>query len=78
MSPERHNDLAVHCARKNIPYVPFITFDQVQQVVQELVEGKVTVEGINKGQGFDNIMKNVQEALATKGKEVPRPAVWQQ
>lgn len=76
MAADRHNDLAVHCARKNIPYVPFIDFTQVQQVVQALVDGKTTVQDINSGKGFEQITAQVEAVLQKAGKEVPKPAAW--
>lgn len=76
MSPERSNDLAVHCARQNIPYIPFVSFTEVQDVVQRLVEGKVTVKELNAGVGFDDITKSVEQVLSKAGKDVPKPAAW--
>jgi hypothetical protein len=43
--PTRHtNDLSVHCDRENIPYIPFETFDKVQEVIARIVDGKSTVQ----------------------------------
>lgn len=37
------NDLSVHCDRENIPYIPFETFDKVQEVMARIVEGKSSI-----------------------------------
>ncbi|GAA5951847.1 hypothetical protein JCM21900_004164 [Sporobolomyces salmonicolor] len=42
---ENHpNDLAVHCNREKIPYVPFAQFEQVRDVVSSVVQGEKTIE----------------------------------
>ncbi|GAA5875568.1 hypothetical protein JCM1840_003263 [Sporobolomyces johnsonii] len=42
---ENHpNDLAVHCNREKIPYVPFARFEQVRDVVSSVVQGEKTIE----------------------------------
>lgn len=76
MSHKRNNDLAVHCARKNIPYIPFISFTEVQEITQRLVEKKVTVEQLKKGQGFDDLKQKVRKTLATGSKALPEPLCW--
>ncbi|GAA5981755.1 hypothetical protein JCM10908_004594 [Rhodotorula pacifica] len=42
--PGHTNDLSVHCDRENIPYIPFETFDKVQEVIARIVEGKSTID----------------------------------
>ncbi|BGP55334.1 hypothetical protein JCM8202_002166 [Rhodotorula sphaerocarpa] len=42
--PNHSNDLSVHCDRENIPYIPFITFDKVKDVIARIVEGKSTID----------------------------------
>ncbi|KWU46138.1 hypothetical protein RHOSPDRAFT_15442 [Rhodotorula sp. JG-1b] len=42
--PGHTNDLSVHCDRENIPYIPFETFDKVQEVIARIVDGKSTVQ----------------------------------
>lgn len=34
----------MHCDRENIPYIPFITFDKVKDVIARIVEGKSTID----------------------------------
>jgi len=70
LNPEGSNDLAEHCAKNNIPYVPFLDFTQVQAVIEQVVKGTTTVEQINSG--FR--MEEVEKALAQKGQRLPQPS----
>ncbi|GAA5916673.1 hypothetical protein JCM6882_002262 [Rhodosporidiobolus microsporus] len=42
--PGHTNDLAVHCDRENIPYVPFEDFTKVKAVIASIVGGEKTIE----------------------------------
>lgn len=42
------SDLAKHCDRNNFDYLPFETFTEVTEHVKAVVEGKLSVEELNK------------------------------
>lgn len=41
--PGGSNDLARHCDKQRIPYIPFLSFTQVLEHTRELVDGKVSL-----------------------------------
>jgi hypothetical protein len=47
--PGHTNDLATHCDREKIRYLPFLSFKQVEDRVRDVVERRVTVEDIEAG-----------------------------
>lgn len=42
-------DLEIYCQRENIPFIPFDTFEEIEQVTRNLVEGKSIVERSETG-----------------------------
>ncbi|KAG0734523.1 hypothetical protein G6F57_010305 [Rhizopus arrhizus] len=42
-------DLEIYCERENIPFIPFDTFEEIEQVTRNLVEGKSIVERSETG-----------------------------
>lgn len=46
--PGGSNDLSKYCDKQNVDYVSFTSFTEVKDVVQSVVEGKATVDGLNQ------------------------------
>jgi 2-hydroxy-3-keto-5-methylthiopentenyl-1-phosphate phosphatase len=53
----KDRDLEFYCKRENIPFIPFDTFKQVEDVVRQLVDGKVKLE--KDESGFCNVVDAV-------------------
>ncbi|GAA99482.1 uncharacterized protein L969DRAFT_93942 [Mixia osmundae IAM 14324] len=47
--PDGHNDLAAHCQKKGVPFVPFLAWDQIRDSVRDVVDGKVSVKDVQDG-----------------------------
>lgn len=47
--PGHTNDLATHCDREKIRYLPFLSFKQVEDKVRDVVEGRLSVADIEAG-----------------------------
>jgi len=61
--PGGSNDLARHCDKEKIPYLPFLSFTQVLEHTRELVDGKVTLADLGSGKvpPKDDVVKAMKE-----------------
>jgi 2-hydroxy-3-keto-5-methylthiopentenyl-1-phosphate phosphatase len=44
-------DLVAYCERENVPFTVFSDFSDIQKVVAEVVDGKISVKDAAKGRG---------------------------
>lgn len=52
----KDKDLEFYCKREEIPFIPFDTFKEVEDVVRKLVDGKARIERSEKG--FCRVLDN--------------------
>jgi len=70
INPHSSNDLAEHCAKENIPYLPFLDFTQVQELVSKVLSGEISVADINANKIR---VEAVDTELKRLGKSLPAP-----
>jgi 2-hydroxy-3-keto-5-methylthiopentenyl-1-phosphate phosphatase len=51
----KDRDLEFYCKRENIPFIPFDTFAEVEQVIRNIVDGKSKLE--KSASGFSKVVQ---------------------